>query len=1431
MSDAEATHISEGPRLRSVAASDALRRIQRQSRIAVEDSQLVEDQGQIGGEIRLEQNLYVTRAIEQTVLTHLHRENSAPAPSVLVVGEAGYGKTSLLWRIFHVLQETENSEPWLIKATLLSLDPAEEDTRVRSAGVVWADELVAAAQIIREECRFPIVLLDTLDVLLHDETDRQALLDLLLNLKEVGARVVATCRPDEAKLLGFFKRPSVTLAEYQGEELNEAIERHIHRFYSDVDGRTRAEHQGHITELVASGFPLREVCANPLTLRMLFSLYAPAEPPSEVNVFDLYKKYWNQRVASDTRAGAPESSRGSSNLEAIAHFSSLTMLAEGKPELAEATLANGIRSLGGSAAELEEIVQRGVIHRQGTGTMAFFHQTFFEHSAARGLLFRFGTAGLVLLYRRLEARPNDLFLSPILEQSLLLAEEAIAPEADIADSLLLNLLDSDSLIATNAAVYVYAHRRDVPRRVETSFREVLQNGDSAVIKRYLEVAPNLPTSRLSVLFDELDIIWIRNIWLEQSHVLDLLERLAVRDPASVRQFLEQHSVRARVKDIGSSHQGGRRLLLVILALAHRYSEWSWMELIALYRDALDLFANDLQALIINSISRYTKFYGDVEIAARFAAVTTKFDHRKHFSVGTTSAFGRLWTRQWLASKLAISAIISECSQTERYFDLRAKLRGLADLLLTSPLDDLKTALVTFERELNNNLQWLWVRLVLPPLIRGSAWPEEGEAVESPNSIAATTLRNWVTSVLRNWLASRMVDPGGNGPHSQRELGVKAREALIVANLPPDTLIQVLVGEEFDDPAIWLDENLLGSLLGDAVVAGHASAMSAADQLIFDPTRFGTKLVSSLNSKLAEHATQGRLEFAEKQFELSIKAGDERSVAALVRTLQLPVKLDSSLVDRLSADIERLGKRLTNSSSTNAQRTGYRFWLELIKRDLCTVPTLIQLRELLAQVRDEVTQGLIANLMVVSASKRPQEFEPTVLELLRIANESRNDFLRRESLRAVERLIVDNPQTLSQFAEPTFDVAMTGEADAGIIGDFGSVIESLAHVETPIAYELFTRLVLSNIMSSLGTQAKKNLQHYLRRTTRAVVGAVSSKTRQQILDSLHQMDGYMQQLVIEAICHEAFTEVASRLNDLLNDDQVWDGTKEIIRRQKYMRERTRGGGAWPELYTIASNEALMENLMPDQVTNGNIQLESLGGTRLAGTLSLRLSDLADNVNKDLKLLKEYEDQLRFEDDPRRRAKCEHEIERLKASASSYQREYESLYSYVEERPTQSSVAVRSELHDIHLKLDALLEGQSELHLHLYQLRQAILNRYDASEQLIIESITERLDQAQVSTVQILLDAIELDRIDQTEMAAMMVASAEALTESQERGVALPEVKDIEEIISAPHLDVKHKLKFMIPIVPLLLHYEGEVELGSRVNLEAAWDRLVSKFRRN
>jgi class 3 adenylate cyclase len=230
------------------------------------------------------------------------------------------------------------------------------------------------------------------------------------------------------------------------------------------------------------------------------------------------------------------------------------------------------------------------------------------------------------------------------------------------------------------------------------------------------------------------------------------------------------------------------------------------------------------------------------------------------------------------------------------------------------------------------------------------------------------------------------------------------------------------------------------------------------------------------------------------------------------------------------------------------------------------------------------------------------------------------------------------------------------------------------------------------------------------------------------------------------------------------------------------------------------------------------------------MQMRLHDLSDNISKDYALLKEYEDELRLEDDPRRRARHKREIDRLKASASAYEREYKELEQQLARRPDEATHSERSELQQIHVKLDALLVGQSNINLDLYNLRQAILSRYDAGEQHIINRITERLDQAQTETVQTMLEALEKNLMNETEMTEAISAIQQALAEMKQMGVALPAHAELEETISAPRFDVKHKMKFSIPIVPLLLEYEGEVEFGSGVNLESVWNRLTDKFRR-
>jgi SMC interacting uncharacterized protein involved in chromosome segregation len=56
---------------------------------------------------------------------------------------------------------------------------------------------------------------------------------------------------------------------------------------------------------------------------------------------------------------------------------------------------------------------------------------------------------------------------------------------------------------------------------------------------------------------------------------------------------------------------------------------------------------------------------------------------------------------------------------------------------------------------------------------------------------------------------------------------------------------------------------------------------------------------------------------------------------------------------------------------------------------------------------------------------------------------------------------------------------------------------------------------------------------------------------------------------------------------------------------------------------------------------------------------RLQDLADNIRQDMNLLKAYEDELRYETDPRRLERYRREIERQRESMIRYQQECDEL----------------------------------------------------------------------------------------------------------------------------------------------------------------------------
>ncbi|NEP40525.1 MAG: hypothetical protein F6K35_15290, partial [Okeania sp. SIO2H7] len=96
--------------------------------------------------------------------------------------------------------------------------------------------------------------------------------------------------------------------------------------------------------------------------------------------------------------------------------------------------------------------------------------------------------------------------------------------------------------------------------------------------------------------------------------------------------------------------------------------------------------------------------------------------------------------------------------------------------------------------------------------------------------------------------------------------------------------------------------------------------------------------------------------------------------------------------------------------------------------------------------------------------------------------------------------------------------------------------------------------------------------------------------------------------------------------------------------------------------------------------------------------------------------------------------------------------------------------------------------------------------------------------QLVLTQTLLEVVEANQVSQPEMEKMLAAI-------EERIPSLPPGQATAiEVLKNPELDARHKLKVTLPLVPLLVNYEGELELGAGANIKSAWEKLVNKLRK-
>jgi hypothetical protein len=219
---------------------------------------------------------------------------------------------------------------------------------------------------------------------------------------------------------------------------------------------------------------------------------------------------------------------------------------------------------------------------------------------------------------------------------------------------------------------------------------------------------------------------------------------------------------------------------------------------------------------------------------------------------------------------------------------------------------------------------------------------------------------------------------------------------------------------------------------------------------------------------------------------------------------------------------------------------------------------------------------------------------------------------------------------------------------------------------------------------------------------------------------------------------------------------------------------------------------------------------------------RLTDLLDNITQDQKLLKEFEEALTVEDNPRTLRKYQREINRQRESINNYKQEYTEIEQQLISISTPQIQVVGNQLQIIENQLQ-----QIDAKLNIVLIKQdSLLLRYQVSEQAILRVFIEQLNQTQLAFTENMLNAVAANQVSESEMLQML-----AVLESRIPSLPASSQAEIAEIIKSPELDTRHKITVTLPIVPFLINYEGELELGTGFNIKSAWEFIIKKLGRN
>lgn len=1097
--------------------------------------------------------VYVERKIEESILEQL--ANAAAPGIIAILGDAGYGKTSLLWHLNQRLNESASTAV-LVKAQQLHSLTQQQLQQV-------------------EDSAYKIVLIDTIDVLLHDEQRADHLQVVLRHFHKLGIRIVLTSRPAEFKRLKpLIKDLGITeayLSVYDEEELAVAIQRHlpVFAYHKTIDDPERAVKQ--LLEIASNNKPLADLCRTPLTLRMLFSLYRPFDIPTEINVFKLYNAYWERKVVRDLRVADVLATQASvdADLSAPAMHLALLMLAEGEVEINPMAHEAWFLKKNILKSSVRTLLSRGVLKGSLETRLSFFHQTFFEHAAARALFLTKENRGLELLRLRIKKMHAEaeggfggqLFLAPVLQQFLLLASTSSIK--DKAEAYINELLQGHSAVDHDTAIYSYALFTNPTPFLVQNVQARLQLLNKELIKRFLDLAPSIPRDRADYLFEELAIIWRRKIWNERYSIIQLLEYIAAIHPERLLQFFkEQEVVDVAIASHNNNSRGRHseilrvliRLLFRIMELDHSFGEQE------LRRLAADMDTVDLLYLLTQLPVEQRVGQENLERAVIIRLINNydpQPDSTREFRADQADIIATYWIRRYYAQKELTDILNNEVLPETNTVLLQVKTTALFLLLPQLTVKERLNIYDFFLHRLEKYNRVKWGKWIFARLM-------DYEGDEMPDLL--DLFLNQLTEDFERWIT--------DGYATGTELALRFRyyfEAFAKASKINVQVFKHLRDSHYLHPQLWEQQPRLVDLFVAAYLAGYPPAQKLVDELLLKESpamseevvaRFHTNMIAkkSYQSELADLVVKlllnGNAPITLNGI-LSRTFNTKEAYNETVAMRKLLMKYAAQLWEYIQTGLQE--------KKSDKEFFG-RLWATCIQHQILPPPTLSKVLAFFEFKRgSKYKVPVLLNLLPLCTSANQHELEAICAMI-------RNCFSIQEMKRAGQCALLQllSGSTLDLFSYQQEIIALvedgwSAEPNDDKIKYAKRIIIQQANVNLQLGATLLIHLFSMPQMHRVTERKRNEIAHDLRNACVAVSAQKNEAINRQLVLILEKLDGNLARPLINAFAYDmqVFKQVQPLLERLVLTKKLRDEVQLMI--NDLLKKQVRhNNNKWPEL---------------------------------------------------------------------------------------------------------------------------------------------------------------------------------------------------------------------------------------------------------------------------